>query len=131
MVKPAVQKQPAQQVTPADTADDAPSQPPAKTPRELPAWKACFTMLCLPVGVLMFITALAGLVVLTGEAVVECLNMCRSAQPCTVLQANVLNFCRSREHNLAWPKLVWHKLAQANGVQHNDQRFLFERGLAR
>ena len=74
MVKPAAQKQSAVQVTPADTVDDAPTQPPAKTPKELPAWKACFTMLCLPVGVLMFLTGLAGLVVLIGEWIPTCVT---------------------------------------------------------
>jgi len=58
-------KQPVQQVTPADTTEDAPHQRPGTPPKELPAWKAVFTTLCLPVCVLMVFTALAGLIVLT------------------------------------------------------------------
>lgn len=61
-------KQPVQQVTPADTTEDAPDQRPGRPPKELPAWKAVFTTLCLPVCVLMVFTALAGLTVLTGTA---------------------------------------------------------------
>ncbi len=43
------------------------AQPPAKVPKELRAWQAWFTALCIPVFLAMFTCSVLGLYVLTGK----------------------------------------------------------------
>ncbi|DBA78816.1 hypothetical protein WJX77_001668 [Trebouxia sp. C0004] len=43
------------------------AQPPAKVPKELRAWQAWFTALCIPVFLAMFTCSMLGLYVLTDE----------------------------------------------------------------
>ena len=114
-------KQPVQQVTPADTTEDAPHQRPGTPPKELPAWKAVFTTLCLPVCVLMVFTALAGLIVLTGTAAqrVACYSLFMSYFDITCSSVN-MHYTADPENKTwlgqSWFGTNWRKLMDYNSM---------------